>query len=71
MLYLGCNVLRTSHMVQTATAIFDRLGLDYTLRDVAARVAAGGWRIGNVDVVNSTISGNTSIVRPLSDVPSK
>ena len=25
-LYLGCNVLRTSHMVQTATAIFDRLG---------------------------------------------
>ena len=33
-LYLGCNVLRTSHMVQTATAIFDRLGLDY--------VAAGG-----------------------------
>ncbi|HXJ81021.1 MAG TPA: heterodisulfide reductase-related iron-sulfur binding cluster [Candidatus Methylomirabilis sp.] len=33
-LYLGCNVLRTSHMVQTATAILDRLGLDY--------VAAGG-----------------------------
>jgi Fe-S oxidoreductase len=33
-LYLGCNVLRTSHMVQTVSAIFDRLGLDY--------VAAGG-----------------------------
>ena len=33
-LYLGCNVLRTSHMVQTITAIFDRLGLDY--------VAVGG-----------------------------
>ena len=33
-LYLGCNVLRTSHLVQTATAVFDRLGLDY--------VAAGG-----------------------------
>jgi heterodisulfide reductase subunit D len=33
-LYLGCNVLRTSHMVQTAAAIFDRLGLDY--------VAVGG-----------------------------
>jgi hypothetical protein len=33
-LYLGCNVLRTSHMVRTATAIFDRLGLDY--------VAVGG-----------------------------
>ncbi|HMH53615.1 MAG TPA: (Fe-S)-binding protein [Candidatus Acidoferrum sp.] len=33
-LYLGCNVLRTSHMVQTVTAIFDRLGVDY--------VAAGG-----------------------------
>ena len=33
-LYLGCNVLRTSHMVQTAAAIFDRLGIDY--------VAAGG-----------------------------
>ena len=28
-LYLGCNVLRTSHMIQTITAIFDRLGLDY------------------------------------------
>ena len=33
-LYLGCNVLRTSHLVQTVTAIFDRLGLDY--------VAVGG-----------------------------
>jgi Fe-S oxidoreductase len=33
-LYLGCNVLRTSHMVQTVTAIFDLLGLDY--------VAVGG-----------------------------
>src|SRR5262249_2722445 len=28
-LYLGCNVLRTSHMIRTATAIFDHLGLDY------------------------------------------
>jgi len=33
-LYLGCNVLRTSHMVRTVTAIFERLGLDY--------VAVGG-----------------------------
>ncbi len=33
-LYLGCNVLRTSHMVRTITALFDRLGLDY--------VAVGG-----------------------------
>src|SRR5262249_25508251 len=32
--YLGCNVLRTSHLVQTAAAVFDRLGLDY--------VAVGG-----------------------------
>src|SRR5437899_10667883 len=28
-LYLGSNVLRTSHMIRTVTAIFDRLGLDY------------------------------------------
>jgi len=28
-LYLGCNVLRTAHLVQTVTAVFDRLGLDY------------------------------------------
>jgi len=28
-LYLGCNVLRTAHMVQTVTAVFDLLGLDY------------------------------------------
>lgn len=28
-LYLGCNVFRTSHMVRTIIAIFDRLGLDY------------------------------------------
>ncbi len=28
-LYLGCNVFRTSHMVRTVTTIFDRLGLDY------------------------------------------
>jgi Fe-S oxidoreductase len=33
-LYLGCNVLRTPHLVQTVTAVFDRLGLDY--------VAVGG-----------------------------
>src|SRR5512145_562617 len=33
-LYLGCNVLRTSHMVQTITAILDLLDLDY--------VAVGG-----------------------------
>lgn len=33
-LYLGCNVFRTSHMIQTIAAIFDRLGLDY--------VAVGG-----------------------------
>jgi hypothetical protein len=33
-LHLGCNVLRTSHMIRTITAIFDRLGLDY--------VAVGG-----------------------------
>jgi Fe-S oxidoreductase len=28
-LYLGCNVLRTPHMIRTVVAIFDRLGLDY------------------------------------------
>src|SRR3989442_15814036 len=33
-LYLGCNVLRPSHMIRTVTAVFDRLGLDY--------VAVGG-----------------------------
>src|SRR3989442_8889669 len=29
-LYLGCNVFRTSHMIRTITAIFDRVGLDYS-----------------------------------------
>jgi len=33
-LYLGCNVLRTPHMVQTVTDIFQRLGVDF--------VAVGG-----------------------------
>lgn len=33
-LYLGCNVLRTSHMIRTACAVLDRLGVDY--------VAVGG-----------------------------
>jgi hypothetical protein len=28
-LYLGCNVLRTSHMIKTATDILDLLGVDY------------------------------------------
>ncbi len=28
-LYLGCNVLRNSHMIRNITAIFDRLELDY------------------------------------------
>ncbi|MGH2358731.1 MAG: heterodisulfide reductase-related iron-sulfur binding cluster, partial [Candidatus Limnocylindria bacterium] len=30
-LYLGCNVLRTSHMIRTVTAVFDLLGLDYVI----------------------------------------
>ncbi|HWN91876.1 MAG TPA: heterodisulfide reductase-related iron-sulfur binding cluster, partial [Verrucomicrobiae bacterium] len=29
LLYLGCNVFRTSHMIRTISAIFDGLGLDY------------------------------------------
>jgi Fe-S oxidoreductase len=29
LLYLGCNVLRTAHMVRTVTAVLDRLGVDY------------------------------------------
>src|SRR5260370_21093648 len=29
LLYLGCNVLRTSHMLPTTTTIFDRLRPDY------------------------------------------
>jgi heterodisulfide reductase subunit D len=33
-LYLGCNVLRTSHLAQTVCAVFERLGVDY--------VAVGG-----------------------------
>ncbi|MEE8442546.1 MAG: heterodisulfide reductase-related iron-sulfur binding cluster [Dehalococcoidia bacterium] len=33
-LYLGCNVLRTSHMIRNVTDILDRLGVDY--------VAVGG-----------------------------
>ena len=33
-LYLGCNVLRTSHMIRTVTAVMDMLGVDY--------VAVGG-----------------------------
>lgn len=33
-LYLGCNVMRTSHMIRAATDVFDLLGLDY--------VAVGG-----------------------------
>lgn len=33
-LYLGCNVLRTSHMIRTVTDVFDLLGVDY--------VAVGG-----------------------------
>lgn len=33
-LYLGCNVLRTSHMIRTVTDVFDLLNIDY--------VAVGG-----------------------------
>ena len=61
-LYLGCNVLRTSHMVRTVTAIFDRLGLDY--------VAVGGptyccgiqhhkqGDVASADVCVALVSGN-------------
>src|SRR5438128_2857909 len=40
-LYPGCNVLRTSHMIRTVTASFDRLGLDY----VAVGAAPHCWGI--------------------------
>ncbi len=54
-LYLGCNVLQTSHMVQTVTDILDRLDVDY--------VAVGGpacccgivhHRGGDYDTAQST-----------------
>ena len=38
-LYLGCNVFRTSHMIRTITAIFDRLG-SITSRWVGPRTVA-------------------------------
>ncbi|MFN3974930.1 MAG: heterodisulfide reductase-related iron-sulfur binding cluster [Dehalococcoidia bacterium] len=53
-LYLGCNVLRTSHMVRTVTALLDLLGVDY--------VAVGGpsyccgivhHRNGDTDIANT------------------
>ncbi len=58
-LYLGCNVLRTSHMIRTATDILDLLGVDY--------VAAGGpayccgivhHRNGDTDIAE-TLGRNT------------
>ena len=56
-LYLGCNVLRTSHMIQTVTAIFDRLGLDY--------VAVGGptYCCGIVHHQNGDTAASTGMNR--------
>src|SRR6185369_7516842 len=44
-LYLGCNVLRTSHLVQTATAVFERLG-PTTSRPAGRRTAVASSTIG-------------------------
>ena len=58
-LYLGCNVLRTSHMIRTVTDVFDLLGVDY--------VAVGGpsyccgivhQRNGDTEI-SETMSTNT------------
>ena len=56
-LYLGCNVLRTSHMIQTVTAIFDRLGLDY--------IAVGGptYCCGIVHHQNGDTAASTGMNR--------
>ena len=56
-LYLGCNVLRTSHMIKTVTAIFDRLGLDY--------VAVGGptYCCGIVHHQNGDTAASTGMNR--------
>src|SRR5206468_12044596 len=54
-LYLGCNVLRTSHMIRTVTALFDHLGLDY--------VAVGGvtYCCGIVHHRNGDVAAGQSI----------
>ena len=58
-LYLGCNVQRTSHMIRTVTDVFDLLGVDY--------VAVGGpayccgsvhWRKGDTEL-SETLGANT------------
>jgi len=56
-LYLGCNVLRTSHMIQTVTAIFDRLSLDY--------IAVGGptYCCGIVHHQNGDTAASTGMNR--------
>jgi heterodisulfide reductase subunit D len=56
-LYLGCNVLRTSHMIKTVTAIFDRLGVDY--------IAVGGptYCCGIVHHQNGDTAASTGMNR--------
>ena len=56
-LYLGCNVLRTSHMIRTVVAIFDRLGLDY--------IAVGGptYCCGIVHHQNGDTAASTGMNR--------
>src|SRR5260370_530433 len=50
-LYLGCNVLRTSHLVYTVGAVFDRLGLAY--------LVAGGPGMRGMDLETGGRWGRT------------
>jgi hypothetical protein len=56
-LYLGCNVLRTSHMIKTVIAVFERLGLDY--------IAVGGptYCCGIVHHQNGDTAASTGMNR--------
>jgi len=65
-LYLGCNVLRTSHMIRTVTAVFDLLELDYVTvggptyccgivhHREATRPPAKAWRSGRSSCSSGT-----------------
>ncbi|MFQ5878986.1 MAG: heterodisulfide reductase-related iron-sulfur binding cluster, partial [Dehalococcoidia bacterium] len=59
-LYLGCNVLRAAHLVQTVTDIFDLLGTEYVAVGGAA-YCCGVVYHGNKDYDSAEKFGSSTI----------
>ena len=58
-LYLGCNVLRTSHMVRTVIDVFDSIGVDYVAVGGAAYCCGSPYQRGGDKELADSVAART------------